>query len=131
MSNAKKTVEALEAGRRIKRARDVKGFSVPALVRATGGKLTTSRIGNYEQGTRQLGVYEARVLAAPLEVHPAWLMGVVSDDEHRFLQALRNGQKALALKSDEGVLPALSAPHQRSTSRKRPQKHRHPESTEA
>ena len=89
MSSGKKTAEAVEAGRRIKAARLALNISLAELAKRSGGVLTGSRIGNYEQGIREVDIHAARLLAKALDVHPAYLMGLLSEEEHRFLKALR------------------------------------------
>jgi len=63
-----------EIGRRLKDARDKKNLSLEALSKATDGKLSKSRISNYEQGKRMPGPEEANILAAALGVDAAYLM---------------------------------------------------------
>lgn len=99
---SKKTTEATEAGRRIRAARVALKLSLAALAERSGGVLTGSRIGNYEQGAREVDIFAARLLAKALDVHPAYLMGLLSEEEHRFLKALSH--------SPERPFPA-SSPH--------------------
>jgi len=89
MSKAKKTAEALAAGERVRSVRKAKGLSLAALSNLTGGVLSGSRIGNYEQGTRELDIAAARLIGRVTGAHPAYLMALLSDEEHRFLQALQ------------------------------------------
>ena len=65
-----------EAGRRLKTARIDKKLTLQELSKRTGGVLSTSRLGNYEQGTRMLGVEEALALRFPLGVSAAHLLCV-------------------------------------------------------
>lgn len=107
MSQSKKTDEALEAGRRIKAARKALGLSLAALSKLSGGILTGSRIGNYEQGAREVDIFAARLLAKALDVHPAYLMGLISEEEHRFLKALSHSpDRPLAASTPHLVHPA-------------------------
>lgn len=82
-----------EIGRRIRDARNRKGWSQEELARETGW-LKKSRIGNYEQGTRTPGPEEARALANPLGVSAAWILCVDDDstlpaDERALLEKYR------------------------------------------
>jgi len=90
-----------EAGARVKRVRENAGLTQKELAERTGyredrdiqprGALTPSRIGNYEQGTRWLGWEEALTLARVFpEYHPAYFLGVITDQEARVLHALGN-----------------------------------------
>jgi len=72
---------AKECGKRLKAARQAKGLTLVGLSKALRGVLSASRIGNYEQGTRQLGTEEALALAVPLDVEPAYLLCVEAGDE--------------------------------------------------
>lgn len=79
---------ALLSGARIKAARAERGWTQEDLAKALGW-LSSSRIANYEQGTRRVGIEEAEVLAAVLgHVVPYW-MGVITDQEAAVLTALR------------------------------------------
>lgn len=70
-----------EAGRRLKGAREAKGWTLLELSKRTGGLLSSSRLGNYEQGTRMLGIREALALHGVLGVQPAYLLCVDVGDE--------------------------------------------------
>ncbi len=63
-----------EIGRRIREARETKKLSLEGLAKLTGGLLTKSRIGNYEQGTRMPGPAEINAIAAVLDTDAAYLM---------------------------------------------------------
>ena len=66
-----------EIGRRIRQARErmgPKGWTLRELARATKGKLSGSRISNYEQGARLPGPSEAIILAEALQESAAYLM---------------------------------------------------------
>lgn len=69
-----------ESGRRLKAARNNKGWTLEELSLRTGGLLSTSRLGNYEQGTRMLGVRESLALGPVLGVQPAHLLCVDGDE---------------------------------------------------
>lgn len=65
-----------ESGRRLKVARNNKGWSLEELSRRMGGMYIASRIGNYEQGTRSYGAKEAIAFATVLGVEAAYLLCV-------------------------------------------------------
>lgn len=65
-----------ESGRRLKEARRKKGWTLDELSKKTGGLLSTSRLGNYEQGTRMIGVRESLALGTVLGVEPSHLLCV-------------------------------------------------------
>lgn len=69
-----------EGGRRLKAARNDKGWSQKDLERQTGGVLSASRIGNYEAGIRQMKSKEALVLAKALGVEPSYLLCVDGEE---------------------------------------------------
>lgn len=69
-----------EAGRRLKKARIDKKLTLGELSKRTGGVLSTSRLGNYEQGTRMIGIEEALALRVPLGVKAAHLLCVDTDE---------------------------------------------------
>lgn len=83
---SKKTAEAVNAGRRIRKARTDHDLSLDQLAEKTGGRLSASRIGNYEQGLRELGIAEAQILADALDEPAAYLMGLISDQERDLLR---------------------------------------------
>lgn len=78
MKNAaeQKTPIGLRSGARIRDLRIDRGWSQRELSDRTDNKLSPSRIANYEQGTRKLGVQEAEILGKALRVQPGYLMGV-------------------------------------------------------
>lgn len=84
-----------ESGRRLKEARQHKGWTLDELSRRTGGVLSTSRLGNYEQGTRMLGVRESLALGGVLGVQPAHLLcvdgaeGEMTNQENELLRNFR------------------------------------------
>jgi transcriptional regulator with XRE-family HTH domain len=73
----KKTDEALRCGQRIRVAMESKGWTQAELARQSG--LQPSRVGNYLQGLRELGIRESLSLAHVLKVPAAYLLGVVDD----------------------------------------------------
>lgn len=65
-----------EAGRRLKAAREDKGWTLGELSKRLGNILSPSRLSNYEQGTRMIGVREALALHSVLGVQPSHLLCV-------------------------------------------------------
>lgn len=66
-----------EIGERLRDARRSAKLTLGDLSERTEWRLSKSRISNYEQGIRRMGVEEARELAAALgTVTPAWLLCV-------------------------------------------------------
>ncbi|NCA72490.1 MAG: XRE family transcriptional regulator, partial [Sphingobacteriia bacterium] len=81
-------------GERLRAQRLMRDWSLSELARRTGGVLAKSRISNYEQGLRRLGLEEANLLANALEmVSPAYLLhledykGPLSRDEFELIEA--------------------------------------------
>lgn len=72
------------ANKRLKKARLSSGYTLASLSAATNGKLSTSRIANYESGVRALRVEQAKILANPLNTTAAYLLGIdtVPGEEH-------------------------------------------------
>jgi transcriptional regulator with XRE-family HTH domain len=64
---------------RLRALRGEREWSLSDLERQTGGKLAKSRLSNYEQGTRTLGVEEAELLATIYGVPAAFLLCVDDD----------------------------------------------------
>jgi transcriptional regulator with XRE-family HTH domain len=69
---------AVRAGHRIRASRKSRNWSQSDLSEKTGGKLSASRIANYEQGLRELDIQVAEILGHALKVQPAFLMGVTN-----------------------------------------------------
>ncbi|MBK1721201.1 helix-turn-helix domain-containing protein [Thiocystis violacea] len=70
-----------QIGARLRAERQRHGWSLSALSARTNGLLSKSRISNYEQGIRRMGLEAAEHLAAAFEtVSPAWLL--LLDEEH-------------------------------------------------
>jgi transcriptional regulator with XRE-family HTH domain len=65
-----------EAGKRLKAAREDKKLTLGELSKRLGGLLSPSRLSNYEQGTRMIGVKESIALAPILGVQPSHLLCV-------------------------------------------------------
>ena len=82
-------------GKRLRAQRQALGLSLSELAERTNDALGKSRISNYEQGIRRMGLEEAEALAAALgTVSPAFLLGLNSEGpitahEHRILDAYR------------------------------------------
>lgn len=79
-----------EIGKRIRAARAKLEISLEELSRRTGGKLSKSRIGNYEQGLRMPGPLEANTLAAALGVDAAYLMCLQTVFTAKAIELMRN-----------------------------------------
>jgi transcriptional regulator with XRE-family HTH domain len=94
--NMKNSEYKAEIGRRISRSRGALGdtlgreISLAELSRLTGGLLSKTRIGNYEQGERMPGPAEANILAAALHVDAAWLLCLQQEFTPHQLEFLRN-----------------------------------------
>lgn len=65
-----------EAGKRLRAAREAKGWTLKQLSVRLGNILSESRLSNYEQGIRMLGVREALALYGVLGVQPSYLLCV-------------------------------------------------------
>lgn len=70
-----------ESGKRLKAARTSKGWTLEEMSRRVGGVLSTSRLGNYEQGLRMMGVRECLALARVLSVKPSHLLCLEEDED--------------------------------------------------
>lgn len=100
-----------QMGERIRAARLAAELSLSQLSEATGGKLSKSRISNYEQGIRRVGVEEASELARALgTVTPGYLLcldepSIMSADELALLKDYRGtdtaGRKRLRSQAKE------------------------------
>ncbi|EXJ13578.1 helix-turn-helix domain-containing protein [Imhoffiella purpurea] len=97
-----------EIGRRLRFVRDRQQLSLGDLSKRTGGALGKSRISNYEQGTRRMGIQEAVILAQALgDISPSWLLCLgeegapLTDEEQRLIDAYRKtdtrGQRTLLM----------------------------------
>ncbi len=82
-------------GLRLRAARNAQKLPLSALAVRTGGALSRSRISNYEQGLRRMGLEEARILAWALGTVSAMYLlcldenGFLSDQEQELLQCFR------------------------------------------
>jgi transcriptional regulator with XRE-family HTH domain len=107
MANVKKggpDPVATLSGARIRKAREARHWSQKDLAEQTGWvshkpsraqrmSLAPSRIANFEQGTRRVGLEEARILTTALGEFPApYWMGVISEQEAAVLAALRRSE---------------------------------------
>lgn len=71
-----------EAGRRLRAARTAKRLTLEELSARVGKLLSASRLSNYEQGLRMIGVQEALALYPHLGVEPSYLLCVdVGEDD--------------------------------------------------
>lgn len=66
-------------GARLQQLRELRAWSLTDLERRTGGRLLKSRLSNYEQGTRLVGVEEAEILAEALGEAPAHILCLDED----------------------------------------------------
>src|SRR5688572_22127719 len=82
-----------EIGARIKKARELQGWSLTELSRRTDNVLGASRISNYEQGTRLPKPREIKILARVLGTEPAHLMCLegeeMTNEERQLLTSWR------------------------------------------
>ena len=81
-------------GERLSRARKAQGWSLSVLSEKTQGALSKSRISNYEQGLRRMGVEQAEVLAMALaSVSASYLLDLDNgtDEERALLDRYRTG----------------------------------------
>jgi len=78
-------------GLRLRTARKAQNLSLQALATMTGGILSESRISNYEQGLRRLGIEEARLISTALGTVSATYLLCLDDDEptHQEWELLR------------------------------------------
>jgi transcriptional regulator with XRE-family HTH domain len=83
-------------GQRLRNERMNQKLSLAKLVDRTGGLLSKSRISNYEQGIRRMGLEEAAILAQALEtVSPVYLLCLddskpLTPVEHELVRSFRN-----------------------------------------
>lgn len=85
-----------EIGQRLRGARQAQGLSLAQLAERTGNSLSKSRISNYEQGIRRMGIEQAQTLAEALgTVSPVYLLCLddsapeLSQEEQRLLGNFR------------------------------------------
>lgn len=70
-------------GSRITQARKANELTIKVLAEKTG--LGTTRIGNWEQGTRSPGPEEAKILSRELRVAASWLLCLTDNPRGEFL----------------------------------------------
>jgi transcriptional regulator with XRE-family HTH domain len=91
-----KTDLTAKIGRRLRAARTAEKLSLSELSTRTGGLLGKSRISNYEQGIRRVGLEEAQMLSEALgNVSATYLLcldeeGFLSDQERELVRCFRN-----------------------------------------
>lgn len=98
---------------RIRSLRKSAKLTLDALSAATGRKLTTSRIANYESGIRKLKVEQAIVLAEALNVTPQYLLGLedIRDGSEHFSDAQKQFlllAKSIARKDNQNLAQATA-----------------------
>ncbi len=83
-------------GQRLREARQAQGLSLAQLAERTGNTLSKSRISNYEQGIRRMGIEQAQILAQSLgTVSPVYMLCLedsapeLSVEEQRLLGIFR------------------------------------------
>ena len=107
-----------QIGSRLRAERQRRGWSLSDLSARTTSQLSKSRISNYEQGIRRMGLEAAHQIAAALEtVSPAWLLlldehNPLSDDELKLIQGFR----ALNAAGQRQLLDMVEIPEQQDTS---------------
>lgn len=98
MSETKKDELAIAIGLRLRAERHRLKLSLSRLSARTGDTLSKSRISNYEQGIRRIGLEGAVILGRALgDVSPAYLLGLDDSDplssaEHRLLALFRESK---------------------------------------
>lgn len=91
---------AREGGARIKHCRRIKGWTQEQLARQTGwvpdlpdgeqpDSLSPSRIGNFEQGKRRVGLEESKVLERVFHIPGGYFMASLDQREADVIAALR------------------------------------------
>lgn len=84
-----------ETGRRLREAREDAGLTLAGLSTKLKGVLSPSRISNYEQGLRMIGVKEALAIGPILGVEPSYLLcadtgeGEMTTQERQLLRNFR------------------------------------------
>ena len=73
-----KTERTKQIGARLRKARHDAGLSLSGVSERTGGLLSRSRISNYEQGLRRIGLEEAELIAGVTGVSAAYLLGITA-----------------------------------------------------
>jgi transcriptional regulator with XRE-family HTH domain len=94
---------AKEMAKRIRDQRKAREWTQLDLAKATGwvesdaddgasSGYSPSRIGNYEQGTRRLGIEEAELFGRTFDLPAAYFLTVIDEHEARVIQAMRRKQ---------------------------------------
>ena len=73
-----KTERTKQIGARLRKARHDACLSLGGVSERTGGLLSRSRISNYEQGLRRIGLEEAELIAGVLGVSAGYLLGIAA-----------------------------------------------------
>lgn len=94
MALEKKTTEAVLAGDRVKECLRKLGRDRNWLATETG--LSYSRLGNYEQGIRELGIREAKLIQEVTGWPAAYLMGLADKTDMALLMAPRETRENFA-----------------------------------
>lgn len=71
----------IEIGQRLREARRAQKLSLSQLAERTGNTLSKSRISNYEQGIRRMGIEQAQILAQALGTISAVYLLCLDDSE--------------------------------------------------
>jgi transcriptional regulator with XRE-family HTH domain len=98
-----------EIGARIKKARELQGWSLTELSRRTDNVLGASRISNYEQGTRLPKPREIKILARVLGTEPAHLMCLEGEEMTNEERQLLTSWRALPEKDRMAYLRRITA----------------------
>lgn len=84
------------SGRRIREARDhAVGGALTRAQLASKAKLTVSRLGNYEQGTRKLPISVAKAMQRVTGFPAAYLMGLIDEADRDLLMAPSDARASL------------------------------------
>lgn len=96
--NIKETI-----GSRIKSSRKALGLTTKDLAENIG-TLTSSRISNWEQGTRSPGPLEAKLLAEQLQVSASYLLGLTDNPQGELIHNSVNGMRHIPLLTMKEVI---------------------------
>jgi transcriptional regulator with XRE-family HTH domain len=110
---------SLRIGQRLREARSTENLSLAKVSERTGGALSKSRISNYEQGLRRMGLEEAMILSRALgNVSPVYLLcledsGPLTPVERELVDSYRDAD-------DRGRASNLSIARRETSSRADP-----------
>jgi transcriptional regulator with XRE-family HTH domain len=110
---------SLRIGRRLREARKIEKLSLAKVSERTGEALSKSRISNYEQGLRRMGLEEAMILSRALgNVSPVYLLCLEDSDpltpvERELVDSYRDAD-------DRGRASILSVARRETSSRADP-----------